>query len=387
MQRGELDDRRKSDDIGQQCRSFNTGGQMSRVVVSSMLLILCGCQTALRHVAGSRDDDFARVFIHSLHTGSKSDLTPLFSPRLARMPGLADSVSAVEQLFPSGAIEIERLIGVHASKPAGGGASWHVLTYELRASGGYAIVTLTVADELGHSFIDGVHILPVPDSAIARTAFTAANASAGGVVALLLAGALAVFCLVTAIRVLRSRMPRSWLWAAASLIGVGGLAVPWSGGTVGLQWMSVYVLSAALSRGEIGSPWYLLLSFPIGALVAESRRQQHLKREGWWAAVLPWHGSSLGEVGRSFVPKTDPITIPMSSRQFVAGVEILGGIAGIVTTAYIWHEPNHPDNRALWGSIIIALFSVAAGILLWRGTRLGLASSRLLQGSPDRPAE
>jgi hypothetical protein len=66
-------------------------------------------------------------------------------------------------------------------------------------------------------------------------------------------------------------MPWRWLWAAVALFGVGAVVFNWTTRAITLELLSVQLLSMALTKGGIAAPWVVILSVPVGAVIASER--------------------------------------------------------------------------------------------------------------------
>jgi hypothetical protein len=110
-----------------------------------------------------------------------------------------------------------------------------------------------------------------------------------GFVVLLLAFACAVFTIVAAVMVVRSRVPRRWLWAAFALIGVPSFTMNWTTGQVSVAFLSIALFSAGFVTSGLGGPWLVTVAFPVGAIAA-MRKARSARSEG-------------------LLPKPEPVTV------------------------------------------------------------------------------
>jgi hypothetical protein len=70
-------------------------------------------------------------------------------------------------------------------------------------------------------------------------------------------------------------MPRRWLWALFALFGVGSFAMNWTTGAVSSSLFS-FQLIGSIQRVGLAGPWFISVSFPLGAIVALRKRSQAL---------------------------------------------------------------------------------------------------------------
>jgi hypothetical protein len=127
-------------------------------------------------------------------------------------------------------------------------------------------------------------------------------------------------------------------------------------------------------------PWYIILSFPLGALLALGRREEFLRSRGRPArsvgASIVWSPVSI--LGRLVAARANAKTIPIEARIWVAVFQIAGGIAAFGLAIYGRATGEAPGNGTTLAFVASGAFSIVAGGLLWRGTQAGLALSRLL---------
>jgi hypothetical protein len=102
-----------------------------------------------------------------------------------------------------------------------------------------------------------------------------ANAGPAQVAVLLVAIGLTLFEIATAIIVGMTPMPRRWLWAVFALFGVGSFAMNWTTGAVSSNLFYVQLIGS-IQRIGLAGPWFVSVSFPVGAIVALRKRSQAL---------------------------------------------------------------------------------------------------------------
>lgn len=100
------------------------------------------------------------------------------------------------------------------------------LDYQLHNPTGWSAARVSVAASGGNRQVGGVRVVPEPESLAQSRALTWANATPAGLLALFAGLNLVAFCVVTAILIIRTPMPRRWLYALGSIIGIGALRVP-----------------------------------------------------------------------------------------------------------------------------------------------------------------
>jgi hypothetical protein len=184
------------------------------------------------------------------------------------MPGIRDSLIATARHVPMAPLDTVHLIG--AQRVRAQSVTRTMLTYEVHGKTGWAGVQIQIAEDSGVRVVEGVHAEPLTHSLSESYAFSA-GWSLGGALFLIAALAILGFVLWTVASVLRSGMPRAWLWAVVALVGVGAVAFNWTTRAMTLQLLAVQLLSAGLTKGGIAAPWMVVLSVPLGAVIASER--------------------------------------------------------------------------------------------------------------------
>jgi hypothetical protein len=85
---------------------------------------------------------------------------------------------------------------------------------------------------------------------------------------------MAVFALWAAVVVARTPMPKRWGWAAIALLGVGELALNWTTGEVTTSLLAFPLPGASMTRSSLAGPWMVVVSFPVGAIIALLKRDR-----------------------------------------------------------------------------------------------------------------
>jgi hypothetical protein len=113
-----------------------------------------------------------------------------------------------------------------------------------------------------------MHLQRIPDSLQHINAFTFAGK--GALHYLILGAALLTTLFTIASFVACVRTPgirRKWLWAIFTAVGVTGVTLNWTTGTIGFQPVSIHLFGAAASATSPYSPWFVTASFPLGAVL------------------------------------------------------------------------------------------------------------------------
>jgi len=243
----------------------------------AIVVAVAGCRAdptaAVARAIPTPVDRTARTFLAALRNG---DLTAAESLVVGPQRGSPEVRAAIGQMaatFGRGAPDSLRPLNVAAF--FGGGASRVRVTYEVAYPDRWVIAGVDLLDSAGIAQVIGAHANAVPRSAVGANALTLRGKSAAHYVLALIAIALPLFMVVTAVQVVRRRVPRRWLWAVAALVGVGKLSLNWTTGAIALQPLQFQLLGFGIFRaGGPYLPWFLSVAFPLGATVAQFRMRR-----------------------------------------------------------------------------------------------------------------
>lgn len=135
--------------------------------------------------------------------------------------------------------------------------------YEARAVEGWRQVQ--VVSRAGRVF--GLNVQRTDDSLVQRHAFLNAPIMVEQATLLLWGLSAWVVALWAAVRVVRARMPKRWLWAALSFVMVGRVNLNW---TTGEGWIDLAAFFPPISWTKAGpmAPWVFGVGVPLFAMVA-----------------------------------------------------------------------------------------------------------------------
>lgn len=252
--------------------------QSSRSLLLVVAVALGGCSPSWvnRWIAPPEVDTFARNFLESLRVGSDSTVLARLTPRLQQMEGMRDSLAAARAQFGPGAPAGVEFVGGHAFVPASDGVTRRALTYEVHVGDSWNVVSLLVLEEFEILFVDGVRVMRSPAPLRAINRLTLEGKTLAHFMAFAMFVGIATFSLIVAVLVVQTPMRRRWLWAAVALLGAGKFGFNWTTGETFIQPWSIQLFGAGLYRAGIVGPWFVLVSFPAGALIALDRRRRAL---------------------------------------------------------------------------------------------------------------
>lgn len=243
-----------------------------------VVIALGGCSHSgvMRRVAPPRVTEFARTFVEALRTGQDSVVLARLTPRLQQIQDVKDSLAASRAEFPPGVPDQVELVDAQAFFPSAG-AVRRALAFEMRIGDAWAVVHVLVLEEFDMLFVDGVGVRKAPASVRTINAFTLEGKTPVHLLILALLIAVPTFSLIVAVLVLQTPMRRRWLWAAMALLGAGRLGFNWTTGETFNQMISMQLLGAGFFRAGLAGPWWIVVSFPAGALIALDRRRRAIE--------------------------------------------------------------------------------------------------------------
>lgn len=246
------------------------------VALLSVLAALSGCgyRTLLESIAPKTEVEFAKARFEDLRAGRLDALESHLDLGTATSnPTTRADLERARLLIPAGDPKSIELIGSQISEGPGGWTGSFTFQYEfprawmlarafLHRSAGGAVV------------VKGMHVQPLPDSLQHLNAFTFTGK--GPLHYAILAAALAfpLFTLAVLVVCLRTAgLRRRWLWALVTLLGVTGVTLNWTTGTIAFQTAAIHLLGAGFTTNPY-SPVFLTVSFPLGAMLFLARRRR-----------------------------------------------------------------------------------------------------------------
>jgi hypothetical protein len=153
-----------------------------------------------------------------------------------------------------------------------------IMTYEGRAAGQWAVVSVALRGSTTASWITGFQVLPMPASQAEINAFTFRNRPLRSYFLLAAALLTVLICIGGAVNAARTRMGAKWILLC--LVGVGKTTLNWTSGHVVFNPFAIEVLGAGAVRPAAVGPWLLSWSLPIGtvAMLAYRWRRKRAQR-------------------------------------------------------------------------------------------------------------
>jgi hypothetical protein len=251
--------------------------RLSRVsgIFCISFLAACSNETILSKVAPPEADKYARAFFETMRAGTPEDAKRQLSPAVLQNQASMDSVQSLRQQFAAlGVLDSAKVMNGQYFFVSGSTRTRRVLMYELWGHRAIALAEIEILEDGTERSVNGLQMQPIAKSLEATNGFMA-NAGPAQVAVFLLAIGLALFELATTVIVAMTPMPRRWLWALFALFGVGTFAMNWTTGAVSSNLFYIQFIGS-IQRIGLAGPWFVSVSFPVGAIVALRKRSQAL---------------------------------------------------------------------------------------------------------------
>jgi hypothetical protein len=238
-------------------------------------LAACISESILSKIAPPEADNYARAFFETMRAGTPEDAKRQLSPAVLQNQASMDSVQSLRKQFAAlGVLDSAKVTNGQAFFAGGSTRARRVLMYELWGHGAIALAEIEILEDGTERSVNGLQMRPIAKSLEATNGFRA-NAGPAQIAVLLLAIGLGLFELGTAVIVAITPMRRRWLWALFALFGVGTFAMNWTTGVVSSNLFYVQLIGS-IQRVGLAGPWFISVSFPLGAIVALRKRSQAL---------------------------------------------------------------------------------------------------------------
>jgi hypothetical protein len=139
--------------------------------------------------------------------------------------------------------------------------------YQLHSSTGYALLRFGLKGTEGALAISDFNVQPLPGDLEVLNAWRFDGKPLRNYVVLALALAVPAFILCVLYRCVRTRMPRKKRWLLFIALGFGAVSLNWTSGELDYQVLTFKLLGASVMRQGAYGPWFVGVSFPLGALL------------------------------------------------------------------------------------------------------------------------
>lgn len=243
------------------------------VILASIAALGCGTpdmDAYVRTHATAAEHEFAKRYLALLAAHRTDSALALLAPSIPA-GNVRTVMPAIESVLVITKLDSLHYIGFNETTMLGtDGATRTVnFTFEAPTTTGewmYGNVALTHAGtELR---VAAFSAYPIPRSLEAINAFSMDRASWLHLLFLGLAILMPVATLCVAAYVVRSRMPRRWLWAVAALVASPVFALNWTTGRAGMTNTLFHLFGSGFLRPGAAAPVMLSVGVPVGAIVA-----------------------------------------------------------------------------------------------------------------------
>jgi hypothetical protein len=220
--------------------------------------------------------DFLRLVRDDKYDSFVARLNPDIRPHLG--PTVFDPM---RREFPAGEAVETKPIGVHVSTYVRGGTSTQTVSITLlyRFPSCWVSGEVVTASQGNSKIVQGVHVKRWAESLRDAHRVTLSNAGAMQLLMLLLAIAIPVFMLTTALVCARTvKSTKSlWFWIPFILIGAGTISFNWTTGELQMDLLRTCLFGAGYNIASPYSPLILIIALPVGAAGFWGTRHHRLR--------------------------------------------------------------------------------------------------------------
>ena len=242
--------------------------------VTALSLLLCGAgPLRAQFLAPPRADSGVRSLLSALVHGDTAGVTRSFdSTALAGLGISHDSLFHLLSVgFDIGPLAEVKVIDRGEFHPFGATRVDEQLTYHVIGQRESRLLFVAASSDSGQTRLTGMRWQAAPKDLRQMNPFTLGDKSWLHYVFLALAVSLPLFSVFTSVAAVRSQSRHKWLWAGASLIGIGKLGILWvstSAGQATLTFnpLNLQLLSASYFKYPMYAPWVISIAFPVFAL-------------------------------------------------------------------------------------------------------------------------
>jgi hypothetical protein len=220
-------------------------------------------------------DQLARRVLRLTQANDSAALAPLLDPALTS-PTARAQLRQVGDSLRAWAPDSVALIGWNVF--SGAVRKSARLTYELRGPQHWGAAVLSFERRTDGLRLNGLHISTRTQSMASENAFTLRRRSGKHYLILAALCCSVLFSFASAIRVIRTPMPRRWWLGALALVSVGTVQLNWTTGASRVLPAIVSLFGGGVTKSGPVAPWIVSVALPLGACIALWRRAEYLKR-------------------------------------------------------------------------------------------------------------
>jgi hypothetical protein len=261
-------------------------------------LVFAGCSQAalMKRFTPPEDEAIARKYVDLLRQEKFEQIDVDLDPSLIDS-NLRDTLAKMAGMFPPDSPKSAKVVGAHAFRGPEFSRINITLEYEFPSS--WLLVDITTQRKGDVFTIVGFHVNPISDSLENLNKFTliGKGITQYGVLGMAIFATLcSLYVFVLCLRT--KNVKKKWLWAIFILVGVGKLAVNWTTGHWGFQFVTLQIPCGSAAAPLYG-PWTVAVSLPLGAilfLLRDRKNDVHIESNESSTVAPP---ESLSPPGRS----------------------------------------------------------------------------------------
>ena len=182
--------------------------------------------------------------------------------------GEVEILAQIRAYFPAGTPLETRLVGYHFLTRLSG-PSDYTLTYQYAYEKKFVLVRIMWRESPdGARQLYSLNANELTESLQKANAFTFERAGVQHYLFLVCTITVPLFIIVTLVACVRTKMRRGkWIWIFFILFGIGQLSINWSTGEMFVKTFNFQLLGSGTLRASAYSPWFLMFSMPVGAIL------------------------------------------------------------------------------------------------------------------------
>jgi hypothetical protein len=240
-----------------------------------LVILLPACSPDVQSYAAKHttvaERSFAERFLRLSADGKIDSVMPMLSTEL-RTDSTRRVAERIGALLATVKLDSLHFMGVNIFENPGAKLREVNLSYEgPTADHHWALANVATRYSPAGTAVFGFSAYPLSQPLELTNAFRLKHQSAVHFIWLALALIMPVITIATAGWMVRSRMPRRWLWAIVSLVATPATGLNWTTGQLTHQVTFFLLFGGAAMRGSAGLPWILSVGVPTGAIVAYFR--------------------------------------------------------------------------------------------------------------------
>lgn len=240
-----------------------------RIVKYILIVIFLSSVTSCRYdgsesLVQQEEVEFAKNYLAQLQYRNFDEVEKYLNPRL-KTPDLRRNLEKLAGYFPSGEPLAIELISFNTF--TNDDLRGAMLTFQYQFSDAWLVAHVVMEKRNGNIFVHTVHVEQKPDSLEKINAFSLSGKNFTHYLFLTLAIIIPLFILYALVLCARTPIEKAkWLWVLFILFGVAGITLNWTTGEMDGQILSIHLFGAGAISSNKYAPWFITVSFPLGAI-------------------------------------------------------------------------------------------------------------------------